>query len=104
EHAVSFVASLKPAKMSDGETAFTTDSIPTSFSQLAMSASVSWRTCRVVVHSSILARRPPFERTPSGPLVQPAWSRIWFALAGSYVAGGSSAKNHALGLMAELAT
>ena len=78
--------------------------MPTSFSQDAIRASVSWRTWRVVVQSSILALRPSLTRMPSAPGTQPAASRIDLAFAGSKVAGGWSAKNQAPGEMFVLAT
>ena len=77
---------------------------PTSFSQSATSASVSIRTWRVVVQSSILAFRPFFSRMPSAPTFQPAASRIDLAFSGSNVAGVWSAKNQAPGEMFVLAT
>jgi hypothetical protein len=46
--------------------------MPMSLSSLLISVSVSMRTWRVVVQSSILARRPFFERMPSAPFAQPA--------------------------------
>ena len=61
-----------------------TESIPTSLSHAAISASVSWRTWRVDVHSSILALSPFFSRMPSPSVsVQPAASRICLAFSGS---------------------
>ena len=66
--------------------------MPTSFSQSLMRASVSMRTCRVVVQSSILAFRPSFSGCRRRRPVQPASSRI-AASAGSNVAGVWSAKN-----------
>ena len=51
-----------------------------------MRASVSWRTCRVVVHSSILALRPSFSTMPSpSESAQPPSARICLALSGSKV-------------------
>ena len=61
-----------------------TESMPISLSHAATRASVSWRTWRVVVHSSILAFVPSFSRMPSPSVsFQPASSRIWRALSGS---------------------
>src|SRR5215218_3090268 len=85
-------------------TGFGTPSMPTSFSQPAIRARVSWRTWRVVVQSSILAFRPSFALIPSAPGTQPAASRIDLAFSGSNVAGGWSAKNHAPGEMFVFAT
>ena len=65
-------------------TGLITLSMPTSFSHALMRARVSWRTCRVVVHSSILAFRPSFSTMPSpSESAQPPSARICLAFSGS---------------------
>ena len=82
-----------------------TASMPTSFSQSATRASVSIRTWRVVVQSSILAFRPSFSRIPSAPLGPACGVEDRVGLGRDRTSPGVwSAKNQASGEMLVLAT